>query len=727
MRRLVRTAPAAAPVRRSRAALGRPLAAVSAAVAGLVASALSPASADDVAPPADDTAVYLVTLQGAGVAGYRGPLPRSVYRDVLLSGQDSALDRIGADEPLYRWTSALNGFAIELDGAEAEALDGDPAVVTVEPNTVRPIAGGAGPAQVVPGASPRRGGAGVVVGVVDTGIWPESSLFANVPGLGRPPASFTGTCDTAGSFDAEDCNRKLVGARWFVAGFGEDNLRTSSSLSARDDSGHGTQMASIAAGNAGVSVQVPGLRAGSYGGVAPQARISVYKACWSAPDPDDDGCATADLVTAIDRATRDGVDVLNLSVGGPSGVDTVERALLGAAERDIVVVAAAGNGGQSSYAAHSSPWVTSVGGVTGDLRRGRVDLPGGPSLVGAMSSSRPAGPARLVVAAKVAAADASRAEARLCLPGSLDASRTVGAIVLCVRGGAGRVEKSEAVARADGVGMVLTNVRRGTVESDLHSVPTVHLSRAGGDDLRAWHTSHPHARVTLTPRGVLPAAPRVTPWSSTGDPTGAVVKPDVVAPAVGLLGAVPPSVRDTRWDFVSGTSAATAWTSGLALRLRARHDWSADAVRSALATTATSVAGDPSVLGEGAGQPAPAAADRTALAYLTRPGRYRSWLDGLLGTDALNPPSILLTDGDRTARRRITNVSARTVTFAARTTGFTRHTVTVTPSVVTLAPGRSASFRVRVAGPGTVPLDDGWLTWTSGATASGRIPVAITR
>ncbi len=114
------------------------------------------------------------------------------------------------------------------------------------------------------------------------------------------------------------CNDKIVGASWFVSGFGEDRLASDEPLSPRDVRGHGTQMASIAAGNAEVSVDAPGLH-GSFGGVAPRARLAVYKACWSAPDPRDDGCSTADLVTAVDRATRDGVDVLNLSVaGGPA-------------------------------------------------------------------------------------------------------------------------------------------------------------------------------------------------------------------------------------------------------------------------------------------------------------------------------------------------------------------------------------------------------------------------
>ena len=76
-----------------------------------------------------------------------------------------------------------------------------------------------------------------------------------------------------------------------------------------------------------------------------------------------------DVVEELGHVSREDVeaiaDVLNLSVDGGRDVDTVERALLGAAEADVVVVAAAGNAGAGKYAAHASPWVTSVGGTTG--------------------------------------------------------------------------------------------------------------------------------------------------------------------------------------------------------------------------------------------------------------------------------------------------------------------------------------------------------------------------
>lgn len=698
-------------------ALLLPLAVLGALVTGTVA----PAAA------ASPDRLYLVTLDGPGLAGYRGPATTPTQRQRLLAAQDAVLEDVDAAAPLYRWTTALNGFAVALSPAEAERLSRDPRVALVEANAVRPLAGSAhrSTGGSAPGAA--RGGAGTVTGVIDTGIWPESSLFASVPGLGRQPDHFRGGCEVGPEWDADTCNAKLVAAHWFVDGFGSDRVRTTSSLSPRDDSGHGTEVASIAAGNSGVSVSVAGLRLPAYAGVASQARIAVYKACWTAPDPADDGCATADLVAAIDRATRDGVDVINLSVGGPAELDTVERALLGAAERDIVVVAAAGNTSSRSYAAHASPWVTTVGGVSGDQRRGRLAVTGGPTLAGAMASTRRVGPTALVVGSDVSAPGASRRDARICAPGSLDASRTVGAVVLCERGAVARVVKSETVRLADGVAMVLANVRPGPVDADLHVLPTVHLDEASARSLLSWHARHPRARVSLRPLGLQHRPARVTPWSSTGDPTAILVKPDVVGPAVGVLGAVPPAVRSTRWDFASGTSAATAVTSGLALRLRSRHPrWSADEVRSALATTAASVLA-PSVLHQGAGLPVAARADHPALAYLVRSGDYRAWLDGSPRRGDLNVPSILLTGDTASTSRTITNVGGRTRTVSARVKGLTRHQVTVTPAVVTLAPGESASYVVRVSGPsGATPLDDGWLSWVGGGSQT-RIPVALGR
>ena len=280
-------------------------------------------------------------------------------------------------------------------------------------------------------------------------------------------------------------------------------------------------------------------------------------------------------------------------------------------------------------------------------------------------------------------------------PGSLDAARVAGRIVLCERGDIGRVDKSAAVAQADGVGMVLANVAPGNVVADFHSVPTVHVDRADGQSLRRWIVRHPAATLQLDPIGRVPAPPRVARWSSSGDPRGVVVKPDLVAIGDGVLGAVPPRGSGVDWDLASGTSAATAATSGAAAVLLARHpDWSVSAVRSALATSTQRLGSSPA-LRSGAGRLDVDAALHPGLVYDVAAGDYRAWLDGTLDGD-LNTPSILLSGDADTAVRTVTNVSGRRLYFSSSTRGFTRHQVRVTPAAVRLGPGESARFTVTV-------------------------------
>lgn len=687
----------------------------------VAASALSPSPASGADEGVGDDALHLVTLASPGSTS-----PTVV--PTLAAEQDALLASVGAPTPVYRWTTALSGFAAHLTDEQAAALAADPAVALVEPDAVLPLAAAPGTTAAPLSRATRRerGGAGVVVGVVDSGIAPDSPVFADTPGLGRQPERFAGGCATGDDWSSDLCNRKLVGAQWFVAGFGADRVRSSESLSPRDVTGHGTQVASVAAGNAGVSITTDD-ESGAFGGVAPQARVAAYKACWSAPDPADDGCSTADLVTAIDRATADRVDVLNLSVAGPAAYDTVERALLGATENDIVVVAAAGNDARRQYAAHPAPWVTTVGALAGSVRAGRVAVRGGPALDGATRAVEPTGRARLVLAGDVAAPDASRLEAAQCLPGSLDASRAAGAIVVCRRGGSARVEKSQTVRHADGVGMVLVNRAPGTVADDFHSLPTVHLEAREARGLLRWMRRHPAAQATLRPLDRPTAPVRMARWSAPGDPTAGTVKPDLVAPATGVLGAVP-STTGRRWDLFTGTSAAAAQVSGVAALVRARHrDWSADVVRSAVATTAVPVGGPGEGLRQGAGRSAAHVATRPGLAFRIGGSAFRDYLAGDLPGEELNTPSVLVR-GDRTVRRTVTNVGSRPMYFSSRAVGFASHTVTVTPAALTLRPGRSATFRVRVQGPaGPHRLDAGQVVWTSARGTTVRVPVVLAR
>jgi hypothetical protein len=669
---------------------------------------------------AETPRLYLVTFEGPGTSGYRGAMGSQVYRSVLTDRQDAALTAVDAPVPVYRWTTALSGVAVELAPSQADLLSQQAQVEAVEENQVRRLtATAARPAAPGTPAS-GQGGRGVVVGVVDTGVWPESPVFADSPALGPRSRGFAGICVPGEDWSPRTCNEKLVAASWFVSGYGEDALSADEPLSARDVRGHGTQSASIAVGNAEVDVDLPGLRT-RFSGVAPRARLAAYKACWSAPDPDDDGCATADLVAAIDRATRDGVDVLNLGVGDVAGVDTVDRALLGAAEAGIVVVAAAGNDGGREYAAHDSPWVTTVGGLRRATRTGAVDVAG--DLVHGAMSARRAVTGRVVPGRDVPAPGSTAAASALCRPGSLDAARVAGRIVVCRRGEIGRVEKSAAVAQAGGVGMVLVNTRAGSVAQDLHAVPTVHLTRAAAETLRRRLGDAEPQRVTLRPDRAPAPRLRVASWSAAGDPAATLVKPDLVAPATGLLASTAPTTTGRRWALASGTSAATAWTSGAAAALLSRRHRSEAAVRSALVGTASPVPG--SVLRTGAGAPALGRALRARLVHAVRDGAYRAWLVGARGH--VNSPS-LLARGSTTLIRRVTNLGRQTGTWSVSVTGIERYAVSVSPASLTLRPGESARYRVTVGGGSLVGgLDDGAVVWRGDRDDVVRVPLAITR
>lgn len=664
---------------------------------------------------AEDNALHLVSLRS-------GTSPRA---------GDKLLDSVGAPEPTYRWSNALDGFAVRLTERQATDLRSKSAVVLVEEDRRQRVATAPAPTDRAGSSYARgRGGSGTVIGVVDTGLWPDSPLFAARRGLGQA-SGFDGRCERGPGWPASGCNGKIAAAQWFVAGFGANNLRSNSSLSARDDSGHGTQVASLAAGNSGVSVDLAGRPAGVYSGVAPRARIAVYKACWSAPDPVDDGCSSADLVAAIDQAVADGVDVLNLSVAGskgpnPAGTSTVERALLGAAESDIAVVAAAGNTGRHSFAGHPSPWVTTVGGLSGAQHRGTLQLTNGDRLTGAMLSPAGTGRARLVRASDAAATGVTRADARLCRPGSLDAGAVAGTIVVCERGGLGRIDKSEAVKRADGVGMVLLNERTGrdNVAADLHAVPTVHLDRAHAAQLRRLLATDEELRARLAPAAHQGPTPTLLPASPPGDPAAGVLKPDLVAPADGLLGAVPPQGDGDRWNVLSGTSAATAQVSGLAARLRSDHPrWSAAAVRSSLTTATTPVPGKVARTGSGR-----ASGATPGLVFEVGERSYRRYLSGSLSSSRLNTASVIVRPNHARVTRTVTNRSGARRTWTVSVSGFDRHTVTVAPQRITLDPGESRDFTVLTRGAASdIAYDDGFVTWKSPGRVSVRVPVLMGR
>ncbi|KQY56653.1 S8 family serine peptidase [Nocardioides sp. Root140] len=700
-----------------------------AALAGVgLCAALNPVPVS--AEPTDS--LYLITLDGPGTAGDRSAESAANLRTSMLAQQDDTLELLDADDPVYRWTTALNGFAVALSADQARLARGLPGVALVERNDIRSLAGttadslSAGP---VPRGS---GGRGTVIGVVDSGISPDTPALVSTTSLGALPTDFRGTCEASATWSSSDCNGKIASATWFVTGFGADNLRSSAELSPRDDSGHGTKVASVAAGNAKVTAISSGRRLGTFSGTAPDARLAVYKACWSAPDPADDGCSTADVVSAIDRAVHDRVDVLNVSVASPGAgaPDTVDLALLGAAERDIFVTAAAGNDHRS--AGYQHPWVTTVGASSGPDRSGALELPSGAPITGILTARSLPHRAPVVLAADVPAPGRTPAEARLCLPGALDAARAADRIVLCERGQVARVDKSAAVRLADGVGMVLVNAPGESLSADFHSVPTLHVDATEGARLRRAVAAPGILRGRLVHTRGAAGAPAVLPWSARGSADAGVVKPDLVAPGFGLLAATSPAAGNGNWELLSGTSGATARVSGLAASLRSAHpNWSANRVRSALMTTSRQADHRPSALRQGAGIVRSDDDARPGLVFDLPPSAYRRALDAGRDPSVLNLPSAERRVPARGTiiTRRVTNVGPKAMYYSSEATGFDTHIVTVVPAALKIAPGDTRSFHVHVLRrtPMRGAADSGSVTWRGANGTRVRIPLVLTR
>ena len=225
-----------------------------------------------------------------------------------------------------------------------------PGVVLVQPDVMRYKTTDSSPKFL--GLTDRGGawargytGEGVIVGIIDSGIWPEHPSFADdgsYPPLsiGSIPCEFGNTAHNPN--DAPfTCNNKLLGARQMLETYRAlIGAEPDEYDSARDDDGHGTHTASTAAGNAGVRADLYGIPRGRISGMAPRARIIAYKGLGNL------GGFGSDLAAAIDQAVADGVDVINYSIGGgPSLLGADDFAFLFAADAGVFAATSAGNDG----------------------------------------------------------------------------------------------------------------------------------------------------------------------------------------------------------------------------------------------------------------------------------------------------------------------------------------------------------------------------------------------
>jgi subtilisin family serine protease len=798
------------------------------------------------------SAVYIVKLRTPGAASYkRAPADFSAtkpndaangaraasadaYAKQLEQTHDRLLAQIGARK-LYSYRYSVNGFAAELTAAQVSRLaqsadvehiwqDSDQYLQTNNSSAFLGLQDTEGGLRADVGLS----GENVVVGIIDSGVAPQHpslldtedrtpracrSDWARTSLLGiwlctayrrnpptavvyDPPVGFTGACQAGDGFAPTDCNNKIVGARYYIDGFlARHELDPGEFRSPKDVDGHGTHIATIVAGNS-VDAHLLGTRVGRVNGIAPRARLAIYKACWLKPGDTRGTCTTSDLVRAIDDAVADGVDLINYSVGSlETDLDAPDDlALLDALDAGVLTVVAAGNDGPDLTtigSPSSAPWVltTAASTLDGEFFDEGIEITAPADIAGAvvsreasftpaLSSDEPI-EEELVLADDNAGEDATGGTAagttRDACQALANAEEMDGRIALIERGGC---EFQVKIANAEDAGAIAVVVYHDTgapivMNGDSGSVdiPAVMISNADGEVLvdrlvadaedDDAETDDELVSVRLA-RGIFASLPGegnvVADFSSRGPSLSDanILKPDVTAPGVDILGGQTPDVanglRGETYQYMSGTSQSAPEVTGVAALLKEAHPgWSPSALKSALMTTAyvevVNTDGEPAdAFDMGAGHIDANRATDPGLVYDSGFADHAAYLCGLpeppfpadqcatLASEGfssaavdLNLPSIAvaqLISGD-VIRRRVTNVGPP-ATFTAEVLPPPDLDIVVEPSSLVLGTGQAADFTVTFV-DGGAPRDlwyFGELAWRS-ATHDVESPIAV--
>lgn len=152
------------------------------------------------------------------------PTPFNTNRDWFASSLHSVDSNLRQNNFLYTYNKAMQGYAVSLDPKDADALSKQESVLGVYESkeyklltTHTPqflnVVNGLGQGGVK--GSVGQGSNDVIIGILDTGIWPESKSFKDVGFSDVPPRRWLGSCQKAADFDPTLCNKKLIGAQFF--------------------------------------------------------------------------------------------------------------------------------------------------------------------------------------------------------------------------------------------------------------------------------------------------------------------------------------------------------------------------------------------------------------------------------------------------------------------------------------------------------------------------------
>lgn len=671
---------------------------------------------------------YIVQLREQPVAVHlarrRAALPQAVQLDdrdadshrARLRAQQAALKRRIESRPQGRvraqMETVFNGMVVTLREEDVASVQSLPEVEEVFPSlSYHKMLDAALPLADVPQAwaNPRIGGepnagAGIRIALIDTGIDVNHPMFQDAsltPPSGFP--RFTASTPDCINFDQQYTNTKVIVARNYVSLLDSPDPH----CDAEDRDGHGTFVGGIAAGR---RVTAP---LASLAGVAPKAFLGSYKV-FGTPGTNDDASGAA-ILTALDDAVRDGMHVINLSLGAPTNNpptrDPLALALAAAVESGVTVVVAAGNEGPGTGTIASpgiSPAAITVGATTSSrFFANPLTLTASPppppelATIGALLGNGPrltvtAGPAEMV--------DVQRLDSTGAACAALPTGTLLGRMALIRRGECNFSTKVRNAFAAGAIAAILYNNQPGQppILIDVENatqIPSAMIGNAEGVALKQFlAASGGFVQVSLgAERRAIPTrSNEITDFSSRGPSTDFGIKPDLSAPGTSLYSAFQRNdpaggqFDSSGFGFASGTSFAAPLVAGAAALVKQVFPQFTPAqVKSALVSTAAKVVSDPlggrppRILTHGNGVLAAAAA-------LLTPATVSPVS---ISFGARQPGTLLNSTNNLT----VTNVGTMTDTFRVSVTGLqgtARVTVTVSPADFVLGGGDTLTLAV---------------------------------
>ncbi|KAI5428502.1 subtilisin-like protease SBT3 isoform X1 [Lathyrus oleraceus] len=657
-------------------------------------------------------------------------------KTLALDDQDQSSKQSQMKKLVYTYDNAMYGFSAVLSSKELETLNNMDGFVAAYQDKTATI-DTTHTFEFLSLDSPNglwnasNFGEDIIVGVIDSGVWPESQSFQDDGMTKKIPSKWKGTCEIGQEFNASMCNFKLIGARYFNKGVIASNPNVTILMnSARDIAGHGTHTSSTVAGNYVNGASYFGYAKGVARGIAPKARLAIYKTNWQ------EGRLASDVLAGMDQAIVDGVDVISISMGFddvPLYEDPIAIASFAAMEKGIVVSSSAGNLGPNLGTLHNGiPWLITVAAGTIDRTFGTLVLGNGQNIIGWTLF-----PANAIVVNLPLVYNKTLSS---CNSENLLSQVNKQVVLFCddesMTNSTSVFHQINTVAATSMLGAVFVSENPNLIDlANIYS-PIIVIRPKDAETVINYAKRHQNPTASIrfqeTYVGIKPA-PTAAQYSSRGPSHSFpwILKPDIMAPGSRILAAYLPRKASGRiganvflssdFNFMSGTSMACPHASGVAALLKSAHpQWSAAAIRSALITTANPMDNTQSPIKDngypsqhasplaiGAGEIDPNRAMNPGLIYDVTPQDYVNLLCGLNFTKNqiltitrsssygcenpsldLNYPSFIAFYSNKTRsmvhkfKRTVTNVGDGAATYKAKVTHPQGCLVTVSPDIL---------------------------------------------